>query len=179
MKKKWAVNSAFMALYAFAMVLVCWVCWGYRLSFGDKLVPVWGKAYIALEQKYLLEQAYLGMFPNATMVFFQFVFAAITLILIAGAVLGRMNFYAWMLFVPLWLTFSYTFGAFTIWSPEGWLSKMGIIDYAGGYVIHVSSGVAGYTAAYWVIPLYIMTLVKLRKIKYFLHFFFLLTLIKQ
>ncbi|CAI9289385.1 unnamed protein product [Lactuca saligna] len=151
-KKKWAVNSAFMALYAFAMVLICWVCWGYRLSFGDKLVPVWGKAYIALEQKYLLEQAYLGMFPNATMVFFQFVFAAITLILIAGAVLGRMNFYAWMLFVPLWLTFSYTFGAFTIWSPEGWLSKMGIIDYAGGYVIHVSSGVAGYTAAYWVGP---------------------------
>ncbi|KAL4592288.1 hypothetical protein LXL04_005276 [Taraxacum kok-saghyz] len=151
-KKKWAVNSAFMALYAFAMVLVCWVCWGYRLSFGEKLVPVWGKVYIALEQKYLLEEAYLGMFPNATMVFFQFVFAAITLILIAGSVLGRMNFYAWMMFVPLWLTFSYTFSAFSIWSTEGWLSKMGIIDYAGGYVIHVSSGVAGYTAAYWVGP---------------------------
>ncbi|KVH90292.1 Ammonium transporter [Cynara cardunculus var. scolymus] len=130
-KKKWAVNSAFMALYAFAMVLVCWVCWGYRLSFGDELIPIWGKPNAAVEQKYLLEQAFLGMFPNATMVFFQFVFAAITLILIAGAVLGRMNFYAWMLFVPLWLTFSYTIGAFTIWSTKGWLSKMGIIDYSG------------------------------------------------
>ena len=149
-KKKWAVNSAFMVLYAFAMVLVCWVCWGYHLSFGDELIPVWGKVDIALEEKYLLEQAYLGMFPNASMVFFQFVFAAVTLILLAGAVLGRMNFYAWMLFVPLWLTFSYTFGAFTIWSTKGWLSKLGIIDFAGGYVIHLSSGVAGYTTAYWV-----------------------------
>ncbi|GAA0185553.1 hypothetical protein Leryth_004623 [Lithospermum erythrorhizon] len=151
-KKKWAVNSAFMALYAFASVLVCWVCWGYRLSFGDKLIPIWGKVNVALEQDYLLQQAFLGMFPNATMVFFQFVFAAITLILIAGALLGRMNFYAWMLFVPLWLTFSYTVGAFTIWSTNGWLSTAGLIDYSGGYVIHLSSGVAGFTAAYWVGP---------------------------
>ncbi|KAL3500370.1 hypothetical protein ACH5RR_039463 [Cinchona calisaya] len=151
-KKKWAVNSAFMALYAFASVLVCWVCWGYQLSFGDELIPIWGKVNVALEQKYLLGHAFLGNFPNATMVFFQFVFAAITLILIAGAVLGRMNFYAWMLFVPLWLTFSYTFGAYTIWSPKGWLSTAGIIDYSGGYVIHLSSGVAGFTAAYWVGP---------------------------
>ncbi|PWA80107.1 ammonium transporter, Ammonium/urea transporter [Artemisia annua] len=151
-KKKWAVNSAFMALYAFAMVLVCWVLWGYRLSFGDQLIPIWGKVNAAVEQKYLLEKAFLGLFPNATMVFFQFVFAAITLILIAGAVLGRMNFYAWMLFVPLWLTFSYTVGAYTIWSTNGWLSTMGIIDYSGGYVIHLSSGVAGFTAAYWVGP---------------------------
>ncbi|PSS17776.1 Ammonium transporter 3 member like [Actinidia chinensis var. chinensis] len=151
-KKKWAVNSAFMALYAFACVLVCWVGWGYRLAFGDKLIPFWGKPNVALDQKFLLDQAFSGMFPNATMVFFQFVFAAITLILIAGAVLGRMNFHAWMLFVPLWLTFSYTIGAFSIWCPSGFLSEMGLIDYSGGYVIHLSSGVAGYTAAYWVGP---------------------------
>ncbi|KAF6164533.1 hypothetical protein GIB67_025359 [Kingdonia uniflora] len=151
-KKKWAVNSAFMALYAFACVLVCWVLWGYQLSFGDKLFPFWGRVNTALEQDYLLRKAFLGMIPNATMVFFQFVFAAITLILIAGAVLGRMNFYAWMLFVPLWLTFSYTFVAFSIWSTNGFLTKAGIIDYSGGYVIHLSSGVAGFTAAYWVGP---------------------------
>ncbi|KAL1531698.1 Ammonium transporter 2 member 5 [Salvia divinorum] len=151
-KKKWAVNSAFMALYAFACVLVCWVCWGYRLSFGDQLVPIWGKIDVALSQQYLFERAFMGYLPNATMVYFQFVFAAITLILIAGAVLGRMNFYAWMLFVPLWLTFSYTIGAYTIWSLDGWLSSAGMIDYSGGYVIHLSSGVAGFTAAYWVGP---------------------------
>ncbi|ERM96273.1 hypothetical protein AMTR_s00001p00163440 [Amborella trichopoda] len=109
MKKKWAVNSAFMALYAFAAVLICWVCW---------------------------------------------VTASITVILFAGSLLGRMNFYAWMLFVPLWLTLSYTVGAFNIWGG-GFLEKMGIVDFSGGYVIHLSSGIAGFTAAYWVNHSYI------------------------
>ncbi|KAJ4845015.1 Ammonium transporter [Turnera subulata] len=151
-KKKWAVNSAFMALYAFACVFFCWVTWGYRMAFGDHLLPFWGKANVALDQKFLLDPAFSGKFPAATMVYFQCVFAAITLVLIAGAVLGRMNFYAWMLFVPLWLTFSYTFVAFSIWCPKGFLFKKGLIDYSGGYVIHLSAGSAGYTAAYWVGP---------------------------
>lgn len=154
-KKKWAVNSAFMALYAFACVLFCWVSWGYQMSFGERLLPFWGKANVALDQKFLLDQAFPLKLPHATIVYFQSVFAAITLILIAGAVLGRMNFYAWMMFVPIWLTFSYTFTAFSIWCPDGFLFKKGVIDYAGGYVIHVSSGVAGFTAAFWVITCYL------------------------
>lgn len=149
-KTKWAVNSAFMAFYAFAAVLVCWVGWGYRMSFGEELVLFLGKPGAALDEKFLLGQAFLGSFPTATMVFFQGVFAGITLILIAGALLGRMNFRAWMLFVPLWVTSSYTVGAFSIWCPDGWLAKLGIIDFSGGYVIHLSAGVAGFTAAYWV-----------------------------
>ncbi|XP_047957234.1 ammonium transporter 2 member 5-like [Salvia hispanica] len=152
-KKKWAVNSAFMALYAFAAVLVCWVGWGYQMSFGNKFAPFLNKIDDALDRHVLLKQSFGGYkFPTATMLYFQFVFAAITLILIAGALLGRMSFYAWMAFVPLWLTFSYTIGAASIWSPNGWLNKKGIIDYSGGYVIHLSSGVAGFTAAYWVGP---------------------------
>jgi ammonium transporter, Amt family len=70
-------------------------------------------------------------FPLSTMVYFQFVFAAITLIITAGAYLCRMNFFAWMVFVPLWLTFSYTVGAFSIWGG-GFLFQMGILDYSGG-----------------------------------------------
>ncbi|KAK6233008.1 hypothetical protein SCA6_003081, partial [Theobroma cacao] len=151
-KKKWAINSAFMAFYAFAMVLVCWVGWGFRMSFGDKLVFFLGKPAVALDEKFLLGRAFLGYFPTATMVFFQSVFAAITLVLIAGALLGRMNFRAWILFVPLWFTFSYTIAAFSIWCPEGWLAKLGVIDFAGGFVIHLSAGVAGFTAAFWVGP---------------------------
>ncbi|KAJ1385534.1 Blood group Rhesus C/E/D polypeptide [Sesbania bispinosa] len=152
-KKKWALNSAFMALYAFAAVLVCWVGWCYEMSFGDRIFPFLGRPNVALlDQKFLLRQAFAGNIPNATMVYFQLVFAAITLILIAGALLGRMNFYAWMLFVPLWVTFSYTICAFSIWSTNGWLFKMGLIDYSGGFVIHLSSGVAGFTAACWVGP---------------------------
>lgn len=150
-KKKWAVNSAFMALYAFAAVLVCWVGWAFHMSFGEQFVFFWGRPGVALDQKFLLGQAFAGMFPSVTMVFFQFVFAAITVVLIAGALLGRMNFHAWMMFVPLWLTFSYTIGAFSVWSPKGFFAEAGVIDFAGGFVIHLSSGVAGFTAAYWVI----------------------------
>ena len=85
------------------------------------------------------------------MAYFQFVFAAITLVLIAGAYLGRMNFKAWMIFVPLWLTFSYCVGAYSIWGG-GFLFQRGVIDYSGGYVIHLSSGTAGFTGAYWIGP---------------------------
>ncbi|CAD5190697.1 ammonium transporter 2 member 5-like [Musa acuminata AAA Group] len=152
-KKKWAVNSAFMALYAFAAVLICWCIWGFRMAFGEPLLPFWGRPDAnVLEQKFLLAQGFAGLYPNATLVYFQFVFAAITPILIAGSLLGRMNFKAWMLFVPLWLTFSYTIGAFSLWSPNGFLFKAGVMDFAGGYVIHLSSGIAGLTAAYWVGP---------------------------
>ncbi|KAI4301183.1 hypothetical protein L6164_034488 [Bauhinia variegata] len=151
-KKKWAVNSAFMALYAFAAVLVCWVGCCYQMSFGEKILPFLGRPNTAFGQAYLMRPAFSGNIPNATMIYFQFAFAAITLILIGGALLGRMNFLAWMLFVPLWVTLSYTICAFSIWCQEGWLYKMGIIDYSGGYVIHISSGVAGFTAAYWVGP---------------------------
>jgi Amt family ammonium transporter len=166
-KKKWAVNSAFMAFYAFAAVLLCWVIYAYKMAFGEKLLPIWGKAGTVLSYRTLLTQADLPatvhyhkdgtlesaaltpFYPLATMVYFQFVFAAITLILLAGSLLGRMNFIAWMLFVPLWLTFSYTVGAFSLWGG-GFLFQWGVIDYSGGYVIHLSSGIAGFTAAFWV-----------------------------
>ncbi|KAL3824915.1 hypothetical protein ACJIZ3_020944 [Penstemon smallii] len=150
-KKKWAVNSAFMALYAFASVLICWVLWAYNMSFGSPLISILGKPGQAMTDSVLLTQYRPEYYlPTADHVFYQFAFAAITVILLAGSLLGRMNFYAWMLFVPLWVTLSYTVGAYTIWG-SGFLTDH-IIDYAGGYVIHLSSGVAGFTAAYWVGP---------------------------
>ncbi|KAM0953193.1 putative ammonium transporter, blood group Rhesus C/E/D polypeptide, ammonium/urea transporter [Dioscorea sansibarensis] len=168
-KKKWAINSAFMAIYAFAASLIVWVLVAYRMAFGDKLLPYWGKAAPALGQKYLLAHAAvpetdhyynngtletpmdMPSYPMATLVGFQFMFAAITLLLLAGSVLARISIKAWMAFVPLWLIFSYTVGAFSLWGG-GFLYHWGVIDYSGGYVIHLSSGVAGFTAAYWVGP---------------------------
>ena len=58
-KKKWAVNSAFIALYAFAATMLCWVFWAYQMSFGQQLVPIWGKPGSALGYKHLLAQATL------------------------------------------------------------------------------------------------------------------------
>lgn len=161
-KRKWAINSAFMAFYAFAAVLICWVIWAYKMGFGEQ----WGSFPLVgrpgpimtidneLEQAILPAAAITAAFPMATMCYFQFVFAAITLVILAGGLLGRMNFTAWMLFVPLWLTFSYTVGAFSLWGG-GFLMQRGVIDYSGGYVIHLSSGTAGFVAAAWVGPRHI------------------------
>ena len=85
-------------------------------------------------------------FPMATLIFFQFVFAAITVIILAGSLLGRMNFTAWMIFCPLWVTLVYTVGAFSLWGG-GWLASMGVADFSGGYVIHLAAGTSGFVAA--------------------------------
>ena len=146
-----------MAFYGFACVLICWVIWGYQMAFGTQMLPLVGYPAISVDMGFELEDsnlptaALVQAFPQAAMVYFQFVFAAITVILIAGSFLCRMNFHAWMIFVPLWLTFSYTIGAFSVWGG-GFLYKYGVIDYSGGYVIHLSSGTAGFVGAWWIGP---------------------------
>ena len=157
-KKKWAINSAFMSMYAFASVLVVWVLFDYNLAFGPQWFPFLGTPSLATSAAFTTGQAVVpaaasGMpaltFPMATLMYFQFVFAAITVIILAGALLGRMNFTAWMIFCPVWMTLVYTVGAFSLWGG-GWLSVLGVQDFSGGYVIHLAAGVSGFTAA-WVI----------------------------
>ena len=161
MKRKWALNSALMVLYAFAMTLLVWTLWGYNMSFGNSW-KLFGGDVIGMPSPVNFAQAELQQatiplltnngllpplqFPLSAMVYFQFVFAAITVIILGGALLGRMNFKAWMLFVPLWMTLVYPVGAFLIWGG-GWLAQLGAVDYSGGYVIHVAAGVSGVTAA--------------------------------
>src|SRR5271167_4071736 len=159
-KKKWAINSAFMSMYAFASVLVVWVLFDYNMAFGPQWFPFVGKPLLATSAIFTTGQAVIpaaaaGMpplaFPMATLVFFQFVFAAITVIILAGSVLGRMSFRAWVLFCPIWMTFVYTVGAFSIWGG-GWLASMGVADFSGGYVIHLAAGTSGFVAAAMVGP---------------------------
>jgi len=95
-KHKWAINSAFMAFYAFGAVLISWSVWAYKMGFGEYMLPFCGRPGPAIGMGYQLKQSYLPTpelfqaFPQATMVYFQFVFAAITLILVAGSYLCRM-----------------------------------------------------------------------------------------
>ncbi|MFY9780863.1 MAG: ammonium transporter [Candidatus Baltobacteraceae bacterium] len=162
-KKKWALNSAVMCFYAFSIVLVVWMLWAYNMSFGAPITvpgPAWASTLLGIPHwattpDFEIGQATIplaasGMpplrFSGASMIFFQFVFAAITPILIAGSVFARMNFKAWMLFVPLWTSLVYTVGAFALWGG-GWLSQLGALDYSGGYVIHLAAGVSGFVAA--------------------------------
>ena len=157
-KKKWAINSAFMAMYAFASVLVVWVLFDYNMAFGPQWFPFLGTPSLATSALFTTGQAVVpaassGMpaltFPMATLIYFQFVFAAITVIILAGSLLGRMNFTAWMIFCPVWMTLVYTVGAFSLWGG-GWLSALGVQDFSGGYVIHLAAGTSGFVAA-WVI----------------------------
>jgi len=154
-KKKWAINSAFMSMYAFASVLVVWVLFDYNMAFGPQWFPFLGTPSLATSAVFTTGQATIpaaaaGMppltFPMATLIFFQFVFAAITVIILAGSLLGRMNFTAWMIFCPVWMTLVYTVGAFSLWGG-GWLSVLGVQDFSGGYVIHLAAGVSGFVAA--------------------------------
>src|SRR5207245_8301353 len=85
-------------------------------------------------------------FPMATLIFFQFVFAAITVIILGGSVLGRMNFAAWAIFCPVWMTLVYTVGAFSLWGG-GWLSQLGVQDVYGGYGRLLAAGTSGFIAA--------------------------------
>jgi Amt family ammonium transporter len=159
-KKKWAINSAFMTLYAFASVLIVWMLFDYNMAFGPQWFPFLGKPMVAMSAAFTTGQATVpaaaaGMpgltFPMATLVFFQFVFAAITVIILGGSVLGRMSFKAWVLFCPIWMTLVYTVGAFSLWGG-GWLGSMGVADFSGGYVIHLAAACSGFVAAAMVGP---------------------------
>jgi len=162
-KKKWALNSAVMCFYAFAAVMVVWVLCGYNMAFGAPALlpgPAFMQALVgiphpALGPDFEIGQANIplaaaGMpalhMPGSAMIYFQFVFAAITPLLIVGSVLGRMSFKAWMIFVPVWSALVYSVGAFMLWGG-GWVSQLGAVDYSGGYVIHLAAGISGFTAA--------------------------------
>src|ERR1700676_2881980 len=161
MKRKGAVNSALMVVYAFAMTLGIWMFFAYDMSFGQPLhVGGLATTFIGVPHPVagatdLTQQASIPLltglipalrFPMSSLVYFQFVFAAITVIILGGALLGRISFRAWALFVPLWITLVYSVGAFSLWGG-GWLSQMGAVDYSGGYVIHVAAAASAFVAA--------------------------------
>ncbi len=163
MQKRWSVNSMMLAFVAFALVLIVWVLYAFDMAFGNPWHGLSSSGFLgnfigqpgpvlnhtAEQGQALIPLVTVGPpfhFPQSTLVYFQFVFAAITPILMLGAVLGRINFKAWLLIVPLWTTCIYTVNAFLIWGG-GWFSQQGAIDYSGGYVIHLSAGISGFVAA--------------------------------
>jgi ammonium transporter, Amt family len=141
-------------------VLVVWVLWGFNMGFGTPWHGLSnsgffgnfiGKPGPVLSHTQLQHQANIPnigsmAFPKSALVYFQFVFAAITPILMLGSVLGRVNFKAWAPFVALWITCVYAVDAFLIWGG-GFFAQHGAVDFSGGYVIHLSAGVGGFVAA--------------------------------
>jgi Amt family ammonium transporter len=158
-QKKWAMNTVIMVFATFALTLITWVLWAFKMGFGTPLISTFvGDPRTVLGAAAEQGQANIPLlnglmpafrFPESSLVYFQFVFAAITPILFIGSVLGRISLKAWMIFVPLWITFAYAVNAFLLWGGGYWAGK-GALDFSGGYVIHLAAGVSGFTAA-WVI----------------------------
>ena len=161
-KKKYVVNTLLMVFYAFASVLIVWLFLGYNFGFGPAGLKIdgygiLGTPFSAMGGLFEGSQAVVGPaavhlnIPTSSLVFFQFVFAAITPGLFAGAVIERMNFKAWMLFVPLWSILVYSPLAYWLFAG-GWLNQLGVVDFSGGYVIHLSAGITAVAAAMAVGP---------------------------
>jgi len=120
--RRWAVNTSLMAFYGFAIVLLSWTLWGFKMGFGDPMIGTFlGTPGPSLDQASEQAQANIPLlkgtmpdfrFPQSALVYFQFVFAAITPLLFLGSVVERMSFKAWALRVPIWSTVVYSVDAF-------------------------------------------------------------------
>lgn len=141
-KKKNVLNTMFMSLVGFAIAAVIWVCYGYQFSFGATI-----NGLIGIPTHLLLQGVGIDMLhpdttiPELLYVVFQATFAAITVALISGAVAGRMKAKAWIAFVAIWITLVYIPIAHWVWGG-GWLMQLGALDFAGGAVVHLNSGIA-------------------------------------
>jgi ammonium transporter, Amt family len=157
-QRKWAVNTMIMAFSGFCLVLIVWVLWVFKMGFGQAWIgtfvghpgPVLGSLN-EQGQANVPNVSGAGLmphfrFPQSALVYFQFVFAAITPLLFLGSVIGRISFKVWLIFVPLWSTFAYAVNAFLLWGG-GWWAAHGALDFSGGYVIHLAAGVSGFVAA--------------------------------
>lgn len=156
-RKKFSINTALMCFYGFSIVLVVWVLAGYNFGFGPASVTMGKYGILGTfssvapgltegSQAAVGPSGLLLNIPTSTVVWFQFVFAAITPLLFVGAIIERTNFKAWIIFVPLWSLLVYSPMAYALFAG-GWLNQMGAVDFSGGYVIHLNAGIAALASA--------------------------------
>ncbi len=126
-----------------------WILWGYSMAFGpDKYGIIGGLEWFGLNGVgFTPNLDYAPTIPHQVFMIYQCMFAVITPALITGAFAERMKFGPFLLFSLLWATFIYNPIAHWVWGKGGWLSNLGAMDFAGGLVVHLSSGAAALAAA--------------------------------
>ena len=132
------------------LISVQWVLFGYSLAFGADIGGglLGGLGWFGLKDVgYGPNPAYAATIPHLAFMVFQAMFAIITPALIIGSFVERIRFRTLIVFVLLWATIVYDPIAHWVWSPDGWLHKLGALDFAGGTVVHASSGFAALAAA--------------------------------
>ena len=135
--QKNVLNTMMMSLASLGVVGILWVVCGYSIAFGGSH-PLVGDASLLLSNVGLEAK---GNIPHYLFLAFQGSFAIITAALISGAVIGRMRFEAYLLFIASWSIFVYAPMAHWVWGG-GWLAGLGALDFAGGTVVHINAGIA-------------------------------------
>ena len=145
MVRRTAVLSTLMqSLAAAALVTLAWVAAGYSFAFAGDGAFFGGFGRLFLNG--LEVGSASGSLPESAFILFQMTFAIITVAIIAGAAAERLSFKAWIIFAPIWLLIVYAPVAHWVWG-EGFLADAGVLDFAGGAVVHINAGVAGLVLA--------------------------------
>jgi ammonium transporter, Amt family len=149
-RRKNVLSTIMQSIFILALVSVTWVLFGFTLAFGTD-VNGWGIIggldFIGLHGVGKDPLVYAPTIPGSAYMAFQMMFAIITPALITGAFAERKKFKAFVIFTLLWTLLVYSPIAHWVWGQGGWLNKLGALDYAGGTVVHISSGVAALVAA--------------------------------
>jgi ammonium transporter, Amt family len=134
------LNMIMMSFISIPLVTVAWLLVGYTLAFSEGGTGgfIGGLSHIGMLG--INPDTTHGTVPELLYATFQLTFAIITAALVSGAIADRAKFAAWMVFVPVWTIAVYSVVAHWVWGPDGWLAKMGVLDYAGGLVVEIVSG---------------------------------------
>jgi ammonium transporter, Amt family len=148
-RRKNLLSTMMMSVAIIAVIGVLWVLFGYSLAFGtDHGGVIGGLNFLGLSgvgQE--PSTVYATTVPQYAFVMYQAMFAIITVALITGAVVERMKFSALLLFGVLWFAIVYLPVAHWVWGAGGWLAKLGVLDFAGGTVVHITAGVSAFSLA--------------------------------
>ncbi len=148
-RKKNVLGTIMQSFIIVALISIQWVLWGYSLSFGpDKGGIIGGLEWFGLNNVGLAPNAdYAPTIPHQVFMMFQMMFAIITPALITGAFAERMKFSAFLVFTLLWATLVYDPVCHWVWGVGGWIRNLGALDFAGGTVVHISSGISALVTA--------------------------------
>ncbi|MFO0973056.1 MAG: ammonium transporter [Phycisphaerae bacterium] len=143
-RRKNILATMMQSYVAMAAIGVQWILVGYALAFGDSVRGLigWDTRLLALHGLSFTADFADKAVPEFAFVMFQGKFAIITPALLCGAVAERMKFSSYVVFILLWTTFVYDPLAHWVWAPGGWLFKYGVLDFAGGTVVHISAGIS-------------------------------------
>ncbi len=143
------LNAVMMSLIALGVVTIQWVVIGYSLAFGPDVGHVIGGLNHLFLRGVGMEPSpiYAPTVPQLAFMAFQMMFAIITPALISGALVERMKFSAYVVFLLLWATLVYDPICHWVWGDGGWLARLGALDFAGGTVVHINAGISALAAA--------------------------------